>query len=74
MGYGDGMTTTISQPTTDAKLIHDGWDGRSNPMYVLVDPCGCRWTSGRSIISGNHSRLRTCTACLSRACCEQVAR
>lgn len=25
-----------------ARRVHDGWDGRSKPMYRLDLPCGCR--------------------------------
>ena len=50
----------------DARLLpqwrrqHDGWDGNSDPKYVLIAPCGCRWTNDGSAL------LHVSSTCIGR--------
>ena len=55
------MNATQTPTTTDARLVHDGWDGRSRSVYVLRSECGCKRTAdGKALLS-------VCAACLTAA-------
>lgn len=67
VGLIEVATVTVHEPAAGApgrRQVVDGWDGNSQPMIALVDPCGCKWTADGS------ARLSVCTPCLTRACAD----